>query len=153
VAGMGYSGSTLLGAILGQLDGFFYAGELAEAGRWLSRGGLCGCGEPIAACPTWHAIFGAAFPETGGVPDPSTLRIDPAGARARSVLRQQLRARGVLPPSPELDRRRAALGAVLGAIPSATGSRVVVDSSKSPGYGVLLGQMDGVELSVVHVVR
>jgi hypothetical protein len=59
----------------------------------------------------------------------------------------------VLPASPELEGTRATLAAVLAAIPVATGSRVVVDSSKGPGFGTLLEGIPGVELSVVHLVR
>lgn len=152
VAGLGRSGSTLLGALLGQLDGFFYAGELVQTGRYVLEEGLCGCGEPLAACPVWRAIFAAAFPETAGVPDPSRLGMSPREARASGALRERLRAH-LVPASSGADRTRGAFGAVLRAISQTTGSRVIVDSSKLPGYGTLLEALDSIELFVVHLVR
>jgi hypothetical protein len=139
--------------VLGQLDGFFYIGEFVQAGRWLADRGPCGCGELIADCPTWRAIFAAAFPESGGIPDPSWFQFDPAETRARGVLRQRLRARGLLPASPGLELNRAAVGAVLRGIGETAGGRVVVDSSKGPGYANVLQATEDVELFVVHLVR
>jgi hypothetical protein len=153
VAGVGRSGSTLLGALLGQLDGFFYAGELAKIGRALANHEPCGCGESLATCPTWRAILRSAFPELEGLPEPSRLEIDVAEVRATGVLRQRLRSRSLFPASVQLDRARTAFDAMLRAIPTVTGHSVVVDSSKLPGYGTFLQQTRGLELSVVHLVR
>ena len=55
--GKGRSGSTLLSMALGELDGFFAAGEL----RFFWRRGLvedrrCACGEHLSACPVWGAV-------------------------------------------------------------------------------------------------
>jgi hypothetical protein len=153
IAGLGHSGSTLLGALLGQLDGFFYAGELTSTGRTLAEGSICGCGEPIAVCPTWRRILPAAFGEPDGFAGAARLEIDRSEGRARGVLRQVLRAHGLLPRSRELEEARAAFVALFGAIADTTGSRVVVDSSKWPGYALFLEQTEGIELAVVHLVR
>jgi hypothetical protein len=143
VAGLGHSGSTLLGALLGQLDGFFYAGELTSTGRALSDGSVCGCGEAIPSCPAWRGILGA-FGERGAV---DRLELDPSVGRARGALRH------LLLPRRGLDQSRAAFAALLPAIAQTTGSRVVVDSSKWPGYALFLDQTEGLELAVVHLVR
>ena len=45
------------------------------------------------------------------------------------------------------------LARLYGAIRSTTGSRVVVNSSKSPMYGYMLGRVPEVELYTVHLVR
>ncbi len=152
IAGLGHSGSTLLGSLLGQLDGFFFVGEMASTARAFANGDLCGCGEPLVSCPTWSAILEAAFPaENGG--SRSQLAIDRAEGRALGVVRQALRSHGLFPRAPRLDAGRNAYAAVLRAIGKTTGSRVVVDSSKWPGYGYLLDGIDGVDLTVVHLVR
>jgi hypothetical protein len=39
------------------------------------------------------------------------------------------------------------------ALAEATGARIIVDSSKLPLYGLLVGQLPGVEMTIVHVVR
>ena len=141
VAGLGHSGSTLLGALLGQLDGFFYAGELTSTGRALADGSDCGCGEPIPSCPAWSAIL-ASF---GAAVDP--LELDRSVGRARGAVRQELF------PGRGLDRSQTAFAALFRAIAETTGTRVVVDSSKWPGYARFLEQVDGLEVAVVHLVR
>jgi hypothetical protein len=39
------------------------------------------------------------------------------------------------------------------AIPAATGSRVIVDSSKFASYGVLLGLVPDIDLYILHIIR
>lgn len=144
LAGLGHSGTTLLGMLLGQLDGVFYAGELA-ASRAFERGDRCGCGLSLAECPTWGAILAAAFPRAR---DASALALRPADGNLRGLVRQLSR-----PPSPRLRKSSEAYASLLRAILDVTGSRVVVDSSKWPGYAYFLQHVEGVELTVVHLVR
>ena len=141
IAGLGRSGSTLLGALLGQLDGFFYAGELRSAARAFAGESPCGCGEPLLECPVWRRILEHAFGSTDGA---RVLLHDDASSRALGILRQRQPGSG-----PEA----AAFEAVFRAVVETTGSRVVVDSSKWPGYAHFLQRLPGVELSVVHLVR
>src|SRR6266498_4080255 len=62
IAGAGRSGSTLLDGVLGQLDGFFAAGELRYLWeRGLQESRLCGCGVAVRDCPTWRAVLASAF--------------------------------------------------------------------------------------------
>ncbi|HEX6984894.1 MAG TPA: hypothetical protein VF170_05935, partial [Planctomycetaceae bacterium] len=56
VAGWGRSGSTLLSYILADLPGFVAVGELRYLWSAISNGELCGCGEPVTACPFWKDI-------------------------------------------------------------------------------------------------
>jgi len=67
IAGVSHCGSTFLGALLGQLEGVFFAGELAHAGRSVELDTRCGCGERLRECTrlvnrvpdrTAQAIFG-----------------------------------------------------------------------------------------------
>ncbi len=148
IAGVSHCGSTILGTILGQLDGFFFAGELAHTARSLERDRLCGCGEPLRRCPCWERIFVAAQPLA--VED---LRLRHRHERARAAYAHGLRARGLLRSTPDLERARRAYSAALCGIRRATGCRVVVDGSKSPAYGRLLQSLDDVDLHVVHIVR
>ena len=97
LAGSGRSGSTLVTTALGQVDGFFAAGEL----RYLWQRGLvdnrpCGCGRPFRECPVWTAILRAVPP------------VEPAGVAARLRSRLRMRNRLRVPPHPD-DRAIAAL--------------------------------------------
>src|SRR5690348_15956006 len=62
VTGWVYSGSTILGNILGEVDGLVSAGEIRHIWR---RGFLedrtCACGSSFSDCPFWQAVVGAAF--------------------------------------------------------------------------------------------
>jgi hypothetical protein len=58
IAGAGRSGSTLLANILGQVEGFFTAGELISIWeRGLIQDRFCGCGVPFHDCEVWTGIL------------------------------------------------------------------------------------------------
>lgn len=154
VAGVSHCGSTLLGSLLGQAEGAFFAGELGHTARALERDLDCGCGEPLRACPVWREVFAQAFGrEAAEHGSPELLRLEHRDERARAVARHVLRGRGLLPRAPELERRLDALTATLRGIREVTGAEVVVDSTKSPAYGWLLASREDVDLRVVHLVR
>jgi hypothetical protein len=51
IAGPTRSGSTLLSKILGEVDGFFNAGEIIDIwDRGLASDGLCSCGKAMSQC-------------------------------------------------------------------------------------------------------
>lgn len=152
IAGSGRSGSTIVDNILGQLEGWVSVGEV----RFLWERGMqedrrCGCGEPFSACPFWRAILTRAFPD--GV-DPARLRaLLERGTRARRIgalLGVRRRRRFV---REELHELSDALGALYHAIAEVSGARVIVDSSKLPTYGAVLGEVPGIELRAVHLIR
>src|SRR3954452_12149224 len=85
IVGPGRSGTTILGNILGEVEGVTNAGEL----RWLWRRGLmerrpCGCGLPPAECPRWSAVLD----RVGGKPTPD-CHADGSPAAVESVLTAQ----------------------------------------------------------------
>jgi hypothetical protein len=149
VAGSGRSGSTILDRTLGQLDGFFSAGELCNL--W-SRGLLsrrrCGCGTPVPDCPVWEAVLDEAFGGPDGVD----------AERLAAATRRRLHVRSV--PGLLLGRDgeaadgyQAALVRLYRAVQQQTGCRVIVDSSKSPVYARLVAAIPGVDVAVVHLIR
>lgn len=152
-AGTGRSGTTVINSLLGQLPGCFAAGEL----RYLWQRGVaedhtCGCGRPFSECPVWTAVMKR-------VRDAGATLDEPAiGRRLLSRLRIMrlpvLLARRALgrPPVP-FHADDVHIARLYRAIADETGASVVIDSSKLPPYGLLLSQLPGIELSVVHVVR
>lgn len=150
IAGSGRSGSTLLTTVLGQLDGFFAAGEL----RYLWQRGLaenrpCGCGRAFRDCPYWTEVLaGVRLPMDGSAFTRSLLH------RLR-VLRTPLllgrRAVG-LPPL-ALAPADALIEDVYQALGDRPEVRVIVDSSKLPPYAALLEGLPDIELAVLHLVR
>ncbi|MEU7845825.1 sulfotransferase [Micromonospora parva] len=153
LAGSGRSGSTLVTTVLGQLPGFVAAGEL----RYLWRRGIlenrqCGCGSPVVDCPLWARVsadLGDADPAGIAARLAQRLRL----RRLPALLRRHRRGQPPVPGHPD-DRHLARLYASIAehALPGRSAG-VIVDSSKLPPYGALLGSLPGIDLYVLHVVR
>ncbi|MDQ6848379.1 MAG: sulfotransferase [Candidatus Dormibacteraeota bacterium] len=157
IAGTGRSGSTVLANVLGEVDGFFAAGEVRFLWqRGLIENRLCGCGIPVAECPVWTAVLATAA-RGGAAIDPQAMvgRLGDTG-RIRHLPRM---VSGRLLPGldptrgPAAAPAREALAALYPAIAEVTSSRVIVDSSKLPAYANLLAATPGIDLRVVHLVR
>ncbi|MFP3939192.1 MAG: sulfotransferase [Thermoanaerobaculia bacterium] len=152
ITGFGRSGTTLVDQILGQVDGFHSLGEAQYVwDRGLEKNLLCSCGDPFRECPLW----GPLAPELAADLDDGDLRglarlrdrQGPIRTLARSALR------GALPDRAAWERYRERTGLLYRAVRRATGSRVLVDSSKSPSHGLVLAGLPDVELYVLHMVR
>ena len=153
VAGWMYSGSTLLGRVLGELDGAFAAGELGRVWSGFAHERPCGCGRLRAQCPVWSAVLADAY----GSPDAAdAARVD-ALARGfrlnRRVGTTLLALRGRGGAAADLREYRGHLARLHRSLARVTGAGVVVDTTKSPLYASILDGVDGVELKVVHLVR
>ena len=146
IAGWGRSGSTILDNVLGQVDGFFSAGELMFLWRrGLIEGRLCGCGRPVRECDVWTRVLARAFPV--GVDAHELARLEAHSARTRHL---PLHAAG-LEPGSGLYRER--LASLYRALQDETGCSVIVDSSKSPAYGRVLAGIAELDVRVVQLVR
>jgi hypothetical protein len=153
VGGSGRSGSTLLSRLLGELPGFFAAGEL----RYLWREGLgedrlCGCGAPFSSCEFWSAVGDEAF---GGW---DTIDASELAELEGSVSRQRHLPLLMVPHisrnfGNQLERFQRILHRLYAAIAKVAEARVVVDSSKDPAYGVTLWRALGSGLTIAHLVR
>ncbi|CAN5217669.1 sulfotransferase [soil metagenome] len=153
IVGMGRSGSTILANSLGEVDGFFSAGEICYMWRNnLVENRLCGCGAPFRECEVWGRVLERAFGGSENVDPREMMRELSAGARTRHLpLMLSGSGRRRL-----ADRMRPLLnntGALYKALAEETGSRVIVDSSKEPAYGRALGMAPGIDLRVLHLVR
>ncbi len=64
VGGFGRSGSTILDNVLGQVEGFFSAGEVSYLwDRCFEQDRLCSCKNAFSQCPLWSRIVARAFPD------------------------------------------------------------------------------------------
>ncbi|GAB4085420.1 hypothetical protein GCM10028784_20500 [Myceligenerans cantabricum] len=155
ITGWTRSGSTLLGNILGELDGVDHVGEL----HYLWQNGvlqqgtnsLCGCGVAVADCPRWAPVVRASV--TAGDHDvmPELQR---RHLRTRHTLRRLLEHRGVLhrPGGAQESLRR--MVALYGEMRAAGfGRRLIVDGSKFPAEPATLLGCPDIDLRVLHVVR
>ncbi len=153
VAGLGRSGTTLLGNILGQVDGFVSVGEIRlvwDHGLIMNK--ICGCGACFEECVMWRPVFSEAFGGMSRVDPRKMIHLREGWARTKHIPLM------LAPPGRRLIEQRLAeyldnLGKLYRAIQIITGSRVIVDTSKFPSYGFVLGMAPSVDLRVVHLVR
>jgi hypothetical protein len=155
IIGRGRSGSTILANLLGELDGFFSAGELFNVfKRGLLLGHTCGCGRPVASCPLWSKVLARALSGPDGEIQPGQVvewqkKVAGAAADTRRLLRIRGRGEG----SKELDSYVALLGRLYVALAEETGARVIVDSSKRPPHGAYMHLVPGITPLFVQLVR
>lgn len=162
IVGIGRSGTTVLAAILGEVDGFFNAGELHWVwGRSLTEQRPCGCGRPPAACPVWSRVVEGAL----GIPPEQQLSGLGGAATAGIVaserellarhhrVRLLRRADDTGPRWEALDRLRAVTERLYANLVDVTGARVIVDASKRPEDAAVLAGVSSVDHYVLHIVR
>jgi hypothetical protein len=158
IVGPGRSGTTVLGSILGEIDGFECTGEL----RWLWERGLkeqrpCGCGEPPARCTVWGAVVAQTAASSAPARPKWTLERLVAAQHEIATLANRRRVlRSINHPSESWEALagvRAAIGATCHAFADVTGARVVIDISKRPHDAAVFAGVPDIEHYVLHVVR
>jgi len=151
IAGFGRSGTTLLGNLLGQLDGWFCAGEpgyLLE--RRILDNSVCSCRQPIGSCQVWRHVVAdyADLTEQDvqrAIQKRSWFKNRHCWYQLTSGGKQYIRNM-TAPMSAQFAR-------LFFRLTEATGNHVIVDTSKMPSHGYLLQQIEGIDLYVVHVIR
>jgi hypothetical protein len=150
IAASSFSGSTLLGLLLGSQPQAMYAGEvnnyLRRTRRQEQGHSFCSCGASREHCPFWSLVCSQY---------PSEPDLNPApGLSWRNV---RLVVRALLVP-PGHERHPTTYGSLVGAIHGVASAErrdllYVVDSSKSIAGLDALARSPGVELYVIHLVR
>ncbi len=149
------SGSTLLDRLLGELDGFESVGELRYLWwRGLIENQLCGCGQTFRSCGHWHDICrGLPAAENIQAYTSRVLRLQKAVERSKNIsllLDESLRTSEF---SARLDQYQHELRRLVSRIFEKTGTRVIVDSSKTPAYALIMKELYGDDVHIVHLVR
>jgi Sulfotransferase family len=153
VAGMGRSGSTLLGRAFGHHERVFYAGEVALLPSWIAHDWPCLCGEPISKCSFWSSVMSAMPRRLDGA---AARSLDAAIGRAPMRFLPFLLSDRIAPryrvlgrSGPDVSLR---LRELYRAIASVSGAEIIVDSSKSPFFGYLLEDLP-FGLRLLHLMR
>lgn len=153
IVGLGRSGSTILANSLGQIDGFFSAGELNFIWKHnVMENRLCGCGRPFHDCPVWTEVMEEAFGGMYGVDAREMMRLQASGTRTRHIP-LMLRGKGRRVLRNRLKKLLVHTGRLYKAIGSVTESRVIVDSSKEPAHGYAMSMIPSVDFYVLHLIR
>jgi len=152
IAGPTRSGSTIISNILGQIEGFFHAGEVIEA--W-DRGRIwkCSCGQVPHECVIWSGIFKSLNSSISAEDQAAIIRLRDKLSRSHKVILNH----SLHPDSSTEDKPAAiyldGLAKLYTIIKNRTGADVIVDSSKNVGYADTLSKVAVIDLHVVHLVR
>jgi hypothetical protein len=153
IAGSGRCGSTILGRVLGQIDGFFFAGEMCKIWRYgLIENRLCGCGRPFNECGFWQDVMHDTFGDMEKVDGREIYDLRRKSAYSRHIPLFLIPG-GKSLISGKLVKFQNILERLYSAIQSHTNCRVIVDCSKTAPYGYVLGDIKSIDLHVVHIVR
>ena len=153
IGGTWRSGTTLLERMLASIPGFWSVGELVFIWDWgLKRNARCRCGERFRDCAFWNEVGDVAF---GGW---QTLDAEEA-ARLRATLDRHrnldriagLRRPGAL--AADLTAYQDLTSRLYQAVQKVSGASVLVDSSKTLNYALVLRAIPGLDLRLVHMVR
>lgn len=151
IAGSPRNGSGHLGATLGEIDGFFAAGEVRCLWeRGLDQGRPCACGQPLWECPVWSQVLHVAYGGAEHADVAGTIALQRYIHRLR---RLPLLLRGHDAQASALHTYRDRLGGLFAALQATTGANVLVDASNLPTYGQVLAGIPEIDLRVVHLVR
>lgn len=153
IGGHGRSGTTIVDRVLAEVTGGFSAGEIHRFWAYgLARDWKCSCGATLRACEFWGPVLRQSFSKAG-VSEEEILTAWETVARPRSLLSlwyPRLR-------SARFRRRlalyRSFLEVLYRTVSQRSGTRVIVDSSGSPLHGYILSELDGIDVTMVHLVR
>ena len=153
IAGWGRSGSTILGRILGQIEGFFSVGELRYVwDRGVVENRLCSCGVAFMDCPMWREIMGQVLDPNSGLDAEALIDLRERGLRTRHVLFTPTHG-GLQTRVARMTGYVETLEKLYRAVQGVSQSRVIVDTSKFPSYAYILRNVPGIKVYLVHLVR
>lgn len=158
ILGFARSGTTILGNLLGEVEGFVHVGELCRL--WRRAAFLrdrCGCDRKMIECPLWSRAIPQAFQNLDGSPTPMTLEecISEGWERQKkaegsTTLRGLLIGKAASPAVVEYGRL---MEEVLKEVARLSEARVIVDSSKLVVPSAYATEMPGIRPNFIHVIR
>jgi hypothetical protein len=161
VAATGQSGSTILTRLLGEVPGFFAAGEIGRVwDKGLVEDITCSCGQPFSACEFWTKVGEHAFGGWHHVDGAAVGRLRDSLSLKHLPLQHPfalpvLQRPGLSPRyRSRLERYMDHMRPVYAAIHELSGGRVIVDSMKIPSHVYMMAlQMRDIDVRVAHHVR
>ena len=151
VAGVGRSGSTILDRVLGTLDGVSSFNEIYRIFlEGFEENNLCACGERFRDCAFWTEVLRQT---TSGEDDIRHLMdLHHAIDHSRHFLRLYYGMHNK-DYAAKLDEYKQWLRKLYFTMAELSGNRIIVDSSKVPTRALILSDIPGINVHVVHLVR
>ena len=156
VLGTQRGGSTIAGRVIGAQPGFAFGGEVRRLwARGLGPGRTCGCGRGFDACALWSKVLPDVLVDgvTASQVAAWQEEVAPGDHSWRAAERVVRASRPGARRWPALERYRTVMGRMYTAMARALDARVLVDASKLPADAAVLLGIEGVDASVLHLVR
>jgi hypothetical protein len=153
VGGVGRSGSTLLGRVLGEAPDAVCVGETRYIwSRGMLKNVRCGCGQPFRSCVFWNAVGEEAF---GGWNQVDAQRYAEVDLIAEGLRRLPHHLVPALHPelAAAIQEYVPVLASLYSAMACVSGARLVVETSKDPNFASLLMRIPGSDVRIIHLVR
>lgn len=150
IAGMGRSGSTLLGDVLDTFQGVTAVGELHHIwGRGAVENWRCGDGPLFRDHPVWQQVVSAVEAADPGVSVAArALRVE----RLRGDRRKVVRNAGHEISGDAL-AYRAEFEVIYKTLASVAGTQLIVDTGKVPFHAAIMQGASDIDFRVLHLVR
>lgn len=153
IGGFGRSGSTLIELMLAQFPGVTTLGEVVHLWeRGVRRDERCGCGERFSRCPFWTEVGERAFGGWHCVDIDRVAELTQRVDRTRFVPQSWL-ARPGSHRSNDMLEYTGYFARVYSAAAHASGTSMIVDSSKHASTAYVLRADPQIALRVLHLVR
>ena len=152
IVGMARSGSTLLTALLNEVDGFAGLGEAHLYWELADSGRRCGCNSTLDDCPVWGPLRCAHSSRDADIAEMRASFHDLVRPRPSSLLRTLTAGRGGR-TAVRAARYAETMGRTYQWLAERTGATVLVDSTKLPAATELAAAGGETPVYVVHLVR
>ncbi|MBF0622380.1 MAG: sulfotransferase [Magnetococcales bacterium] len=154
VAGAGRSGTTIVDRVLGAINGVTSFNEvyrLWEEG--FSSNNMCACGAHFRQCQFWNEVIKESFgTDIDSVDIEAITKLHHTFDHSRHVPKL-LRGKMDAEDQAALMQYSERLKALYAAMIRHSGTEICVDSSKVPSRPLLLNNMEGVQVNVLHIIR
>jgi hypothetical protein len=151
IAGATRSGSTILDRILASTGEAVAVGEIGDFWDiWGHRShmGICGCTAEVHECPFWSEVYNRAFGPYDAV---AYSRRKAVSRRIKAAFYPSLwRSFEAVEGAAEL---RSDLARFYYAVAEVAGVGAIVDATKYPAHALALSGVEGIRLSILHLVR
>ena len=151
ITGEGRSGTTLLDRILGTLPGVESLNEIYKVWKFgVLENRLCSCGKSFKECSFWSEVMDTAFENKLDINRILQLQDEVDKSRYFWQLYTGLSDSSF---KSKLSEYSEYLQKLYTSIAKVTKNSVIIDSSKSPGRALVLNQIEGIDVYLIHVTR
>ena len=155
IGGASRSGSTLLGRLMGELEGMIYCGELRNGWMGFVNDHLCSCGIPLRQCTFWNSVMETAYGNMNQLVGKEAFEIMKLQERV-AVLR---RFPWVISPlksflvRTDIQRYIEFMEHLYYGIRVTSGQQIIVDTSKTPGQLAPMTYSSKFNIYLIHLIR